>query len=69
MLFGIMAMIFLRYLISLLYFLFCIFVFLFLTGEARGYHGSRRFLAELEATSDEVGGLNGALIDQLVYLY
>lgn len=44
-------------------------VFLFLTGEAWGYLGSRRFLAELEASSDDVRGLNGTLIEQVSLYY
>lgn len=44
-------------------------VFLFLTGEAWGYLGSRRFLAELEASSDDVRGLSGTLIEQVSLYY
>ncbi|KAF5191239.1 Nicastrin [Thalictrum thalictroides] len=38
-------------------------VFLVLTGEAWGYLGSRRFLAELDMGSDVVHGLNRTLIE------
>ncbi|KAL5721918.1 hypothetical protein ACHQM5_005503 [Ranunculus cassubicifolius] len=41
-------------------------VFLVFTGESWGYLGSRRFLAELEANSDSVRGLNSTLIEQVV---
>lgn len=68
MLFGIMA-----YALSCIIF-FAVFlslqlVFLFLTGEAWGYLGSRRFLAELEASSIDVRGLNGTLIEQVSFYY
>ncbi|RZC74865.1 hypothetical protein C5167_050343 [Papaver somniferum] len=38
-------------------------VFLFFTGEAWGYLGSRRFLAELDMGTDAVHGLNSSLIE------
>lgn len=41
-------------------------VFLVVTGEAWGYLGSRRFLAELTSGADSVHGLSSALIDQVV---
>lgn len=41
-------------------------VFLVVTGEAWGYLGSRRFLAELTSGADSVNGLSSALIDQVV---
>lgn len=41
-------------------------VFLVLTGEAWGYLGSRRFLAELDLSEDTVNGLNSTLIDQVL---
>lgn len=41
-------------------------VFLVFTGEAWGYLGSRRFLAELDMNSDVVHGLNSTLIEQVI---
>ncbi|KAG9443953.1 hypothetical protein H6P81_015293 [Aristolochia fimbriata] len=41
-------------------------VFLFPTGESWGYLGSRRFLAELDAGTDAVTGLNGTLISEIL---
>ncbi|RWR95970.1 nicastrin isoform X1 [Cinnamomum micranthum f. kanehirae] len=41
-------------------------VFLVLTGEAWGYLGSRRFLAELDMSADTVNGLDSRLIEQVV---
>ncbi|XP_068663226.1 nicastrin isoform X2 [Aristolochia californica] len=41
-------------------------VFLFPTGESWGYLGSRRFLAELDAGTDAVTGLNSTLIEQVL---
>ncbi|KAF9625241.1 hypothetical protein IFM89_020827, partial [Coptis chinensis] len=43
-------------------------VFLVFTGEAWGYLGSRRFLAEVDMHSDVVHGLNSTLIE-LVFFY
>lgn len=41
-------------------------VFLFLTGEAWGYLGSRRFLHELDLHSDSVSGLNETSIEMVI---
>ncbi|RZC70238.1 hypothetical protein C5167_033377 [Papaver somniferum] len=41
-------------------------VFLFFTGEAWGYLGSRRFLAELDMGTDAVHGLNSSLIEMVL---
>ncbi|XP_058108347.1 nicastrin isoform X3 [Magnolia sinica] len=41
-------------------------VFVVFTGEAWGYLGSRRFLAELDMGSDVVSGLNITLIEQVL---
>ncbi|GLJ11946.1 hypothetical protein SUGI_0180740 [Cryptomeria japonica] len=41
-------------------------VFLVVTGEAWGYLGSRRFLAELNSSGDSVNGLSSELIEQVV---
>lgn len=41
-------------------------VFLVLTGEAWGYLGSRRFLAELDMSADTVNGLDSRLIEQVL---
>lgn len=41
-------------------------VFVFFTGEAWGYLGSRRFLLELDDHSDSLDGLNSTLIDTVV---
>ncbi|KAK3426421.1 hypothetical protein EUGRSUZ_F02879 [Eucalyptus grandis] len=41
-------------------------VFLFLTGEAWGYLGSRRFLHELDLHSDSVSGLNETSIEMVL---
>lgn len=42
------------------------FVFLVFTGEAWGYLGSRRFLAELDMNSDVVHGINSKWIEQVI---
>lgn len=61
--------------ISLLYVEFCTFliflhvmqlVFLFFTGEAWGYLGSRRFLYELDLHSDSVSGLNETSVEMVI---
>ncbi|MCL7051452.1 hypothetical protein MKW94_006851 [Papaver nudicaule] len=41
-------------------------VFMFFTGEAWGYLGSRRFLAELDMGTDAVHGLNSSLIEMVL---
>ncbi|XP_078444632.1 Zn-dependent exopeptidases superfamily protein [Wolffia australiana] len=41
-------------------------VFVFFTGEAWGYLGSRRFLVELDLGTDATKGLNTSLIDQIL---
>ncbi|KAI3909499.1 hypothetical protein MKW92_043938 [Papaver armeniacum] len=41
-------------------------VFLFFTGEAWGYLGSRRFLAELDMGTDAVHGLNSSLVEMVL---
>ncbi|KAF6144682.1 hypothetical protein GIB67_006174 [Kingdonia uniflora] len=41
-------------------------IFLICTGEAWGYLGSRRFLAELDMHTDAVDGLNGTLVEMIL---
>lgn len=43
-------------------------VFLVLTGEAWGYLGSRRFLAELDMSADTVNGLDSSLIERVLVI-